>query len=91
MTWIIVIGLVTGAVLLGLSWLTLLKSERSYPISIIFIIIGLIFYIYPVIYLWVPAWIAWLPLPYLYSFSTPFAYTGIYIAVLGFLHFSLPK
>jgi predicted membrane protein len=91
MIWIIVIGLVIGVLLYGLSWLTLFQSQRSSPISIIFIIVGVIVYIYPVLYLWAPAWISWLPLPYIYSYSTPFAYTGIFLAVLGFLHFSLPK
>ena len=91
MIWIIMIGLAIGVVWFLLSWLTLLKSERSYLISIIFIFVGLIVYIYPVLYLWNPAWIAWLSLPYLYGFNAPVAYTGIFIAVLGLLHLSLPK
>jgi len=91
MIWIIVVGFVLGVILYALSWLALLRSQRSTPISIVFIIIGLVVYIYPVLYLWAPAWLSWLTLPYLYSYDTPFAYDGIYIAVLGFLHLSLPK
>jgi hypothetical protein len=91
MIWIIVVGLVLGILLYTLSWLTLLKSQRSTAISIIFMLIGLLVYLYPVLYLWAPSWISWPHLSYLYTYSTPVAYTGIFIAVLGFLHLSLPQ
>jgi hypothetical protein len=91
MIWIIVIGLAICALLFALSWLTLFRSQRSVPISIIFIAVGLIVYIYPVLYQLVPLWIPWLPLPYIYYYNTPLAYTGIFITVLGILRLSLPK
>lgn len=88
--WVIVSGLAICALLCALSWLTLLKSQRSYPISIIFIAVGLIVYIYPILYLLIPQWIPWLSFPYISYYNTPFVYTGIFIAVLGFLHLFLP-
>lgn len=87
MVWIIGIGLAIGVLLFVLSWLTLSRSQRSYQISFVFIVIGLLVYIYPILYLW----IGWLHLPYLYNYDTPISYTGIFISVLGVLHLSLPK
>jgi uncharacterized membrane protein len=87
MLWTILIGLAICAVLYILSWLTLYRSQRSSLISIIFIVVGLLVYAYPVLY----QWITWLPIPYLYFYDTPFAYTGIFIVLLGILHLSLPK
>ncbi len=89
--WISLIGLAICALLYILSWLTLLRSQRSTAISIVFIAVGLLVYFYPVIYLWSPLWMPWLPLPYIYSYDTPIAYTGIFITALGILHLSLPK
>jgi hypothetical protein len=85
--WIIVSGLVICVLLCGLSWLTLIKSQRSFPISIIFIAVGLLVYNYPILYLWS----SWLPLPYIFSYHTPLAYTGIFISVLGMMHLFLPE
>ena len=84
--WVLVTGLGIFAILCALSYLTLLKSQPSTPISIAMMIVGLIVYIYPIVYL-----SGALPLPYISYYSTPFAYTGIFFAVLGFLHFYLPK
>ncbi len=89
--WIIIIGFAAGAILYALSWLTLLRSQKSAPISTIFIIIGLVVYSYPILYVWAPVLFPGMPLPYIYSYSTPLAHTGIFIAVLGVLHLSLPK
>jgi uncharacterized membrane protein len=88
--WITLIGFAIAALLYVLSWLTLFRSQRSTPISIIFIVVGLVVYLYPVLYLWSPVWAPWLPLPYLFSYDTPVAYTGVFITVLGFLHLSQP-
>ena len=89
--WVTLIGLAIGALLYLLSWLTLSRSQRSTPISIVFIVVGLLVYFYPLLYLWSPVWMPWLNLPYIYAYDTPAAYTGIFITVLGVLHLSLPK
>lgn len=89
--WMILSGLAIGALLCALSWLTLLRSRRSYPISLIFITVGSIVYAYPFLYLIIPHWFPWLSLPYISSYTTPFPYTGIFIGVIGFLHLFLPN
>ena len=88
--WMVISGFAIFVILCVLSWVTLLKSQRSYPISILFLVVGIIVYTYPVLYLWLPLWIPWLPVPYISAYDSPFPYTGIFIAVLGFLHLFLP-
>ena len=87
--WVILGGLVMCAVWLALSWIVLVKNRRSPAVSILFIVIGFLSFI-------------WLPLqiisPYvaihLYLFRFPvnnFQYSGLFIALLGFLALLLPK
>ena len=85
--WNLVGGLFLITVWLALAWITLILSRRSNLVSIIFLAVGLLVYSYPGLNLW----FSWLPvLVTLYSTSTPFSYTGIFIVVLGVLHLLLP-
>ncbi len=78
--WTLVSGLVLFTAWLGLSWITLTKSQRSLPISITILIVGLIIYLYPflqMIFVW---------LPYIFTnVRTPLSYSGLYIAILSIL------
>ncbi len=77
--WTIVSGIVLFVAWLAVSWLTLARTRRSVPISIIGMIVGFILFIYP--YLQVYAAIL---LPMLFrATNTPLAYTGLYISVLS--------
>ncbi len=78
--WTMVSGLILFIVWLGLGWIALAKSQRSLPISIIILIVGLIIYLYPFLQMI----FIWLPMLFL-SFRTPLAYSGLYIAVLSIL------
>ena len=78
--WTLVSGLVLFAVWLGLSWIALTRSQRSLPVSIIFLFVGLIIYLYPflqMIFIW---------LPYIFTnVRTPLSYSGLYFAILSIL------
>ncbi len=79
--WILVSGLILFIVWLGLGWIALARSQRSLPISIIILIVGLIIYLYPflqMIFIW---------LPYIFTnVRTPLSYSGLYIGILSILH-----
>jgi hypothetical protein len=83
----IISGLFLIIVWLALAWITLVRSQRSALVSIIFLALG--FFIYCYQYIWILGIWSWLPLLFK-SFDTPLSYTGIFIAVLGGLHFLLP-
>ena len=78
--WTVVSGLVLFATWLGLSWIVLTRSQRSLPISITILIVGVIIYFYPflqMIFIW---------LPYIFTnVRTPLSYSGLYIAILSIL------
>jgi len=78
--WTLVSGLILFAIWLGLSWIVLTRSQRSLPISIIILIVGLVIYLYPFLQM-ILIW-----LPYLFTnVRTPLSYSGLYIAVLSIL------
>lgn len=78
--WTAVSGLVLFAAWLGLSWIVLTRSQRSVPISITILILGVIIYFYPflqMIFIW---------LPYIFTnVRTPLSYSGLYIAIMSIL------
>jgi hypothetical protein len=78
--WTFVSGIILFAAWLGLGWIVLARSQRSLPISIIILIVGLIIYLYPflqMIFTW---------LPYIFTnVRTPLSYSGLYIAILSIL------
>jgi hypothetical protein len=78
--WTLVSGLVLFAIWLGLSWIALTRSQRSLPISVIILIVGLVIYLYPFLQMI----IIWLP--YIFTnVRTPLSYSGLYIAILSIL------
>ncbi len=78
--WTVVSGLILFIVWLGLGWIALARSQRSLPISIIILIVGLTIYLYPflqMIFIW---------LPYIFTnIRTPLSYSGLYIAIISIL------
>jgi hypothetical protein len=78
--WTVVSGLVLFAAWLGLSWIALTRSQRSLPISIIILIVGLLIYIYPFLQMI----FTWLPMLF-FAVRTPLSYSGLYIAILSIL------
>ncbi len=84
--WTLVSGLVLFALWLGLSWIVLTRSQRSLPVSIILLIVGLIVYLYPfvqMIFIW---------LPYIFTnVRTPLSYSGLYIAILSILQLQIKQ
>ncbi len=78
--WTFVSGIILFALWIGLGWIVLARSQRSLPVSIIFLIVGLIIYLFPflqMIFIW---------LPYLFTnVRTPLSYSGLYIAILSIL------
>ncbi len=78
--WTVVSGLVLFAAWLGLSWIALTRSQRSLPISIIILIVGLLIYIYPFLQMI----FTWLPMLF-FTVRTPLSYSGLYIAILSIL------
>jgi len=78
--WTVVSGLVLFAAWLGLSWIALTRSQRSLPISIIILIVGLLIYISPFLQMI----FTWLPMLF-FTVRTPLSYSGLYIAILSIL------
>jgi hypothetical protein len=87
--WEILGGLALSAIWLALSWVIIVKNRRNVAISVIFIIVGLLSFI-------------WYPLeiisPYIANHLFIFRisvinlqYSGLFIAVLGFLALLIPK
>ncbi len=76
--WTIVSGLVLFAAWLVVSWITLARTRRSVPVSILGMIVGLLLFIYPYLQMYA----VWLPMLF-FATNTPLAYTGLYISVLS--------
>jgi hypothetical protein len=85
--WEMAIGLFLIVIWLALGWITLVRSQQSVLVSVIFLALGFLIYCYPYLYI-MTAW-SWLP-PIFRAFHTPLSYTGIFIFVLGVLHLFLP-
>ncbi len=78
--WTLVSGLFLFAIWLGLGWIALTKSQRSLPIAITVLIVGLLIYLYPFLQMG----FTWLPMLF-FTVRTPLSYSGLYIAILSIL------
>jgi hypothetical protein len=78
--WTVVSGLVLFAAWLALSWIALARSQRSLPIAIAILIVGLLIYLYPFLQMI----FTWLPMLF-FTVRTPLSYSGLYIAILSIL------
>lgn len=84
LSWQLASGLFLLVLWFALAWIMLSRAWRSMLVSIILLILGLAAFVVPFAYLLIP-----IPPPPSFLVDLPpsaFAYTGIFVAVLGLLH-----